>query len=143
MSQKRLNDSIIKSLKEIKKNLRRKSQNQQDNPERRSKKKFKSSSLHTIQIEVPLCESNKTKATFTESPPQSLPCEPDLMLALYDDKLSSLEKLELKEYKNSDNSFLVYHSTDIPSRTQAPEDTAFDDERGDYIVEKGTIIYYR
>ena len=105
---------------------------------------FKSSSLHSIHVEKPLCDSNKTKATFTESPPQNLPLEADLILALYDDRLSDFEKQELNEYKTSDDKFLIYHLGDIQSRNKHDnEEKKYDDESGDYIIEKGDIIYYR
>lgn len=126
ISQKRLNDSIFKSLNEIKKSLRKKSHEK-----------------HSFNLEKPLCDSNKTKATFTESPNHSFPLEVELVLTVYDDKLSKLEKVELKDYKEKDPKFLIYYLGGIPARTTNPPDEEFDDERGDYIAEKGSNIYFR
>lgn len=67
---------------------------------------------------------------------------------MYDSQLSKLEKIELKDYKNSSKSFSthkfqVYYLGEIPSRDHTPEDEKFDDENGDYIAKKGSNIYFR
>lgn len=99
--------------------------------------------MNNIHLEKPLCESNKTKATFTETPPQSLPLAAELILSVYDHKLSQLEKVELRDYKKRDKNFMVHFLGDISSRTHAPDDEEFDDDRGDYIAKKGSNIYFR
>ena len=64
-------------------------------------------------------------------------------MSAYDEKLSELEKVELKDYKEHDKKFLVYFLGDIPSRSRPPKDNSFDDDRGDYIANKGSNIYFR
>jgi len=109
----------------------------------KERKKSKSGSLHSIKIDQPLCDSNKTKATFTDSPQQSMPLEAELVLTIYDDRLSKLEIVEIKDYKSRDPNFQIYYLGNIPKRKSNPPDEQFDDERGDYIASKGTNIYFR
>jgi dual specificity tyrosine-phosphorylation-regulated kinase 2/3/4 len=146
-SQQRLNNSIFTSLTEIKKNIRKRAK-LENKAKSKSPKRIKSNSLHTITIELPMWDSNKTKATFTESPPQSFPLNAEIVLGIYSSRLSELEKVELRDYKKTskswvNNKFQVYFLGDISTREHAPVDERFDDENGDYIAVKGTNIYFR
>lgn len=137
--QSRSNDCILKSLKELKKTLKHKSLNDGDE---KGQKKLKSNSLLHIHLDNPLSDSNKTKATFTESPPHALPLEAEVALKLFEDKLSELEKVELQDYKDRDKKFKVYFLGEIPTRHRPPKEKDFDDERGDYIADKSSNIYF-
>ena len=73
-----MKDSIYHSLKEIKKTLKR------------GKKRGPKST--TRAHDNPQCDSNKTKATVSESPNANLPMEPELIISLFETKLCEDEK---------------------------------------------------
>ena len=138
---KRLNDTIFRSLNDVKKALKTRKDTSGKNKSEDSR--IKSNSLHTITIELPMSDSNKTKETMAESPPQFFPLEVDVVLSMYENQLSKLEIIELKDYKKRDKKFQIYFLGNIPSRKGFYEDEDFDDEKGNYIAKKGNNIYYR
>ena len=65
------------------------------------------------------------------------------MLTLFDDKLSQLEKVELRDYKENNVKFKIYFLGEIPRRRMSPPDEKFDNEEGYYRAREGSNIYFR
>lgn len=65
------------------------------------------------------------------------------MVSVYESQLSELEKVELKDYKARDPQFQVYFLGEIASRSSAPADDSFNDDKGNLVAKKGTNIYFR
>jgi dual specificity tyrosine-phosphorylation-regulated kinase 2/3/4 len=139
LSSNKRNNSIMKSLNELKKSLKSGSLNEK--PKRNHK--GKSNSLHLLQTDNPVCDSNKTKDTCTESPTQKFPLEVEQMITLFADRLSQLEKVELRDYKENNETFKIYFLGDIPRRKSSPPDEKFDNEEGYYRAKEGSNIYFR
>lgn len=139
LSSHKRNSSIIKSLNELKKTL--KSGNWNEKPKRNHK--GKSNSLHSLKEANPVCDSNKTKDTWAESPTQKFPLEVEQVLTLFDSKLSQLEKVELRDYKENNANFKIYFLGDIPRRKSSPPDEKFDNEEGYYRAREGSNVYFR
>ena len=129
----------MRSLKELKRAHRHKSEYNKA----KSKSKIKSGSSHSIKLDLPLCESNKTKATSADTPPYTLPITPELFLALFDDKLNELERIEIKDYKKIDPEFQIYHMSTITARVTPPKIQPHNDGSGSLLCPNGTIVYFR
>ena len=141
ISHKRLNDTIFRSLNDVKKVMNKRKDGEGESKNKNSK--IELDSLQTITIDLPMSDSNKTKASMAESPPQFFPLDPEVVLSMYENQLSEFEKVELKEYKKYDDNFQIYFLGEIPSRKWKYEEEKYDDENGNYISKKGNNVYYR
>ena len=139
MSKHRRDNSIKKSLHEIKKTLK---SNNWDGKSKRNME-CKTNSLNSFKFENPMCDSNKTKATCADSPAQTFPVEVEMVLSVYDNQLSKFEKIELSDYKQKNPHFKIYFLGDISTRKKNPDNEKFDNEEGYYRARKGSNIYFR
>jgi hypothetical protein len=117
MSKHRRDNSIKKSLHEIKKTLK---SNNWDGKSKRNME-CKANSLNSFKFENPMCDSNKTKATCADSPAQTFPVEVEMVLSVYDNQLSKFEKIELSDYKQKNPHFKIYFLGDISTRKKNPD----------------------